>query len=87
MNLVMNPWLLCLTACLPPLLAPLWTACTGRVADRLVAVQIGTNITVLILILCSFAFDQSTLVDLPLTLAILSLPGTLMFALFYERWL
>ncbi|HYZ21556.1 MAG TPA: monovalent cation/H+ antiporter complex subunit F [Rhodopila sp.] len=83
----MNPWLIAVTACLPPLLAPLWVAVRGRLADRLVAVQVATNVTILALVLCSFAFDQDSLIDLPLTLAALSLPGTLMFAFFIERWL
>ena len=83
----MNPWLIGVLACLPPLLAPIWVAVSGKLANRLVAVQLGTNVTILILVLCSFAFDQDSLIDLPLTLAGLSLAGTLMYALFYERWL
>jgi multisubunit Na+/H+ antiporter MnhF subunit len=59
----------------------------GQLTDRLVAVQVGTNVTILILVLCSFAFDQDSMIDLPLTLAALSLPGTLMFSFFIERWL
>jgi multicomponent Na+:H+ antiporter subunit F len=83
----MNPWLVSIIACLPPLLLPLWTAARGKLADRLVAIQLATNVTILILVLASFAFDQTSLIDLPLTLAALSLPGTLMYALFIERWL
>ncbi|MFL5288964.1 MAG: monovalent cation/H+ antiporter complex subunit F [Rhodopila sp.] len=74
-------------ACLPPLVLPLWTAATGRLPDRFVAVQLGTNVIALLLVLASFAFDQDSLIDLPLTLVALSLPGTLMYALFIERWL
>jgi multisubunit Na+/H+ antiporter MnhF subunit len=83
----MNPWLVAILACLPPLLLPLWVAARGRLPDRVVAVQLATNVTVLLLALGSFAFDQDSLVDLPLTLVALSLPATLMFALFIERWL
>lgn len=83
----MNPWLLAMIALLPPLVIPLGAAMRGGLAQRFVAVQLGTNVTVLILVLSSFAFDQPVLIDLPLTLALLSLPATLMFALFMERWL
>ena len=83
----MNPWLLSVIVCLPPLALPLWVAVRGRLADRLVAVQLATNVALLLLVLMSFAFDQDSLIDLPLTLGILSLPGTLMYALFIERWL
>ncbi|HQT76462.1 MAG: hypothetical protein B7Z80_02925 [Rhodospirillales bacterium 20-64-7] len=83
----MNPWLLSVIAWLPPLALPLWVAARGSLPARLVAVQLATNVTILILVLTSFAFDQTILIDLPLTLAALSLPGTLMLALFIERWL
>ncbi|HEX2940896.1 MAG TPA: monovalent cation/H+ antiporter complex subunit F [Rhodopila sp.] len=83
----MNPWLLSIIAWLPPLVVPLWVAARGTLPHRLVAVQLATNVTILILVLASFAFDQDSLIDLPLTLATLSLPGTLMLALFIERWL
>jgi multisubunit Na+/H+ antiporter MnhF subunit len=83
----MNPWLLSVIAWLPPLALPLWVAVRGSLADRLVAVQLATNVTILLLVLMSFAFDQTSLIDLPLTLTALSLPGTLMFAHFAERWL
>lgn len=83
----MTPALLAILACLPPLLFPLWTAATGRLAHRFVAVQLATGVVALLLVLASFAFDQDSLIDLPLTLVVLSLPGTLMYALFIERWL
>ncbi len=83
----MIPALLALLACVPPLVMPLWTAAVGRLPDRFVAVQLGTNVVAVLLVLASFAFDQDSLIDLPLTLVALSLPGTLMYALFIERWL
>jgi multicomponent Na+:H+ antiporter subunit F len=39
------------------------------------------------LAMLSFAFGQASSTDLALTVALLSLPGTLVFALFVERWL
>ena len=40
-----------------------------------------------VLMTLSFAFDQPSSIDLALTLALLSAPGTLILALFEERWL
>ena len=84
----MNAWLLASLALLPALAAPVFIACrSGSAATRLVAVQLATSLTTIILILMTFAFDQGSFIDLPLTLALLTLPGTLAMALFLERWL
>lgn len=69
------------------LAVPVAAACRGPVAGRLAAVQLATSLTTWTLVLMTFAFDQSSFVDLALALAILSLPGTLAMALFLERWL
>jgi len=82
-----NPFLAATIALLPALAVPLWFAQRNSLADRLVAVQLATIITSVALALMSFAFDQPSLVDLPLTLAFLSLPGTLLLAIFLERWM
>lgn len=81
------PWLVAIVAALPALLVPLWGTLRGGVAHRLAAVQLASVVTALILVLMSFAFDQTSLIDLPLTLVLLSLPGALMLAHFLERWL
>ena len=83
----MTPWLIATLALLPPLAIALWSAMRGGLMARLVAVQLATGLTSLILVLLSFAFDQPSIIDLALTLSFLSLPGTLLLALFAERWL
>lgn len=83
----MTSWMTAVLALLPALAVPVVIACRGGTATRLIAVQLATSLTALILILMTFAFDQSSFVDLPLTLALLTLPGTLIMALFLERWL
>lgn len=83
----MTPWMLAVLALLPALTVPVAAACRGGTAGRLVAVQLATSIATMILVLMTFAFDQSAFVDLPLALALLALPGTLVMALFLERWL
>ena len=42
---------------------------------------------VLTLAAMDYAFDQPAAIDIALSLALLSLPGTLVFAVFQERWL
>ncbi len=83
----MNVWLIAVLALLPPLAVPAYVAVSRGTADRLIAVELATSIAALILVVMSFAFDQSSFVDLALTLALLTLPSTLVFAQFLERWL
>ncbi|HEX4149975.1 MAG TPA: monovalent cation/H+ antiporter complex subunit F [Pirellulales bacterium] len=59
----------------------------GEIGLRLIAAQLATALAILLLIALSFAFDQASTIDLALTLALLTLPGTLLLALFEERWL
>jgi multisubunit Na+/H+ antiporter MnhF subunit len=82
----MNAWYWCSCALLPPLAAA--TVCAGRssVADRLAAIQLASSIATALLMSLSFAQRQGSSIDLALTLALLSLPATLAFALFEERW-
>ncbi len=83
----MTPWMLATLALLPAFAIPVVSACHGGTAGRLVAIQLATSVAMLILVLMTFAFDQSAFIDLALTLAFLTLPGTLVIALFLERWL
>lgn len=83
----MSVWMLAVLGLLPPLAAAMLTACRGSTADRLVAVQLSTGLTALMLAVMTFAFDQSSFIDLALVVVLLSLPGTLLMALFLERWL
>jgi multicomponent Na+:H+ antiporter subunit F len=80
-------WLLAAFGLLPPLLVAVVASGTGAIHQRLVAAQLVAALAVLLLIALSFAFDQASSFDLALTLALLGLPGTLLFAVFAERWL
>ena len=82
----MTIWMLATVALLPALAIPVFIGCRGGTRTRLIAVQLATSLAAQILVLMTFAFDQSAFVDLPLTLALLTLPGTLIMALFLERW-
>jgi multisubunit Na+/H+ antiporter MnhF subunit len=83
----MNAWLLALLALIPAYCVPVALACHGTTSSRLVAVQLAASVTTFALVLMTFAFDQSSFIDLPLALVFLSLPGNLVMALFIERWL
>lgn len=83
----MTSWMLALLALLPAFAIPVALAVRGGTSGRLVAVQLATSLGALILLLMTFAFDQSSFVDLGLTAALLGLPGTLLMAMFLERWL
>ena len=83
----MNPWMAAAIALMPPFALALLAASRGRIAARLIGVQLATSFAMIQLVLMSFAFDQSAFIDLPLTLALLTLPGTLLMAMFLERWL
>ena len=83
----MNPWMFATLALLPAFAIPVLSACRGSAAQRLVAIQLASAIATPVLILMTFAFDQPALIDLALTLALLTLPGTLVITLFLGRWL
>jgi multicomponent Na+:H+ antiporter subunit F len=84
---VSNAWLLAALALLPPLLAAVLGALRGAIHSRLIAVELATSVAIVLLIVLSFAFDQASSIDLALTLAVLTMPGTMLLALFQERWL
>jgi len=83
----MTAWLAAAVALLPALAVPLWFATRGRTQDRLVSVQFATTVSLLLMVFMSYAFAQPSILELPLMLAFLSLPGTLLLAIFLERWL
>jgi multicomponent Na+:H+ antiporter subunit F len=58
-----------------------------RLSDCLAAMQLGGLILVLALLCLSQAMARPSFLDLALALALLSFPGTLLFAHFVERWL
>jgi multisubunit Na+/H+ antiporter MnhF subunit len=80
-------WLWSAIALIAAITVPVVRTCRGRMAERLVAVQMMTALTTLVLIIMSFAFDAPSLMDLPLTLVLLGIPGMLLMAVALERWI
>lgn len=63
------------------------TVYRGKAADRLAALEMGSVIITLQMLLLAQGYHRSILYDLPLTLALLSFGGGMVFARFLERWL
>lgn len=83
----MSVWALAALALVGPLAVAVVAAGRDGPAARLVAIQLATSVGILLLLALTFVDDQSSSIDLPLMLALLTLPATLVFALFEERWL
>ena len=62
-------------------------ALRGTIAQRFAATQLATTLAVLLLVLLTFAIDQPSSIDLAIALVLLGLPGSLLVAVFVERWL
>lgn len=83
----MSPWLAAALALVPPLVCAGIVAATRHSNDRLVALQLGSAITIFMLVLFAAGEDQPSFLDLALTLVLLGFPGTLAYAHVLERWL
>lgn len=80
-------WLLATILFVPPIAVPIYVAMRSPCDQRLAAVQLASGFGVLMLAALSFAFDQPSFIDLALSLALLSVPGTYLLTIFMERWL
>lgn len=83
----MIAWTLAAIALLPPLGLAILASGFGPAAGRLSGIQLASSLGLLIAVALSFAEDQASAIDLALALAVLTLPASLLFALFEERWL
>lgn len=83
----MNVWLWAALALLAAMLPCLLLCARGELEDRLVALEMGSVIVTLDLVLLAQGFGRSFFYDLPLMLAFLSFGGGMTFARFLERWL
>lgn len=83
----MNPWLIasyCVGACLVPCAI---TCLRGSPERRLVGLEMTSTIVAILLSLLAVGNNRPVFMDLPLTLAILTLGGGLVFARFLEKHL
>ena len=84
----MNVWLIAATALLAGLLPCGWVLMRATTVDALVALELGSTVVTLVLLLLAEGFHRSSYFELPIVLAALSFVGTLVFIRFLgERWL
>jgi multicomponent Na+:H+ antiporter subunit F len=82
-----NVWLYCAAALMLALIPCGITCFRGKPADRLVGLEMAGVVVTLDMVLLAEGFQRTLLYDIPLTLAILSFGGGMVFARFLERWL
>jgi multisubunit Na+/H+ antiporter MnhF subunit len=83
-----NVWLIAATVLLAGLLPCGWVLVRARIVDALVALELGSTVVTLVLLLLAEGFHRSSYFELPVVLAALSFVGTLVFIRFLgERWL
>ena len=83
----MNVWLLASAALLLGLLPCVLLAVRGNVVDRIVALQLGSVLTVLALLTFEQGEQRQSFFDVSLALAVLTFPSTLLVAQVFRRWL
>jgi multisubunit Na+/H+ antiporter MnhF subunit len=76
----MTTWLAaCIVLITLGLFPALWVASRGDAVKRLVGVELGGAVAVLVLLAFSRAMQQSTYLIVPLVLALLTVAGTLVY--------
>ena len=83
----MNHWIVAAVATGGSLLPCAWASLRGTPERRLVGLEMTGIIVVILLILMTLGYGRLPLIDLPLTLAVLSFGAGLVFARFLEKHL
>ena len=82
----MNAWLIAATALMFGLVPCLWVCTRHGPLDALVALELASTITTLVLLVLAQGYRRDPFMDLALVSALLSFAGALTFARFLERW-
>jgi len=80
-------WTVAAIALLVCMIGPFLRCIRGDTMSRLVALEAGSSMAVITLLVLCEAYHRVPFVDLPLTLALLAFGAGLVFARFLERWL
>ena len=80
-------WTLAVIGLLVCMIGPFIRCVQGDTVSRLVALEAGSSMCVVILLALAEAYHRIPFVDLALTLALLTFGAGLVFARFLERWL
>ena len=59
----------------------------GDLVARLVAVELAAPVTVMVCLVLAAAFDRPAYLDVGLVLAVVTFPGSMVYARYLERWL
>jgi multisubunit Na+/H+ antiporter MnhF subunit len=82
----MNAWLASALVLMLGALGPcVWLVARGRAIERLLGLDLGGVVMVIVMLLVSQGLGRSSYVDLSLVLAPLAVAGTLVFARFLGR--
>ena len=82
----MNSWLVAAAALLLTLLPCLWVCVRHSILSALIAFEVASTITTLVLVLLAQGTRRDPFMDLALVSAVLSFAGALTFVRFLERW-
>lgn len=82
----MNAWLVAGSVLLLGLIPCGIAVSRGKPVERLVALEMASIETALAVLLFAKGFNRPSFIDLALTLALLSIPGSLLFVHYMERW-
>jgi multicomponent Na+:H+ antiporter subunit F len=82
----MNAWLIASTALIVTLLPCVWVCVRQGPLDALVALELASTITTLVLLALAQGYRRDPFMDLALVSAVLSFAGALAFVRFLERW-
>ncbi|HEY1794699.1 MAG TPA: hypothetical protein VGG57_01135 [Stellaceae bacterium] len=80
-------WLVAAIALLPAVGVAVYGCGVGSLHSRLAAAQLAGGIGMAVLVTMSVAFGQPSSIDLAVMLCLLTVPASLLIALFVERWL
>ena len=83
----MNQWLVAAIGFLVLLLWAGILAMRGELFDRVVAMELSSTLTVLLLVLLAQGFGRDVYFDLAVVTAVVSFVGTLFYLRFLESWL
>ena len=83
----LNAWLIAAAALLVGLIPCAVVIARKGLANGLAALQLAGTLTTLAALALAVGFRRSIVADIPMALAVLSFPTSLLFAHFLERWL
>lgn len=83
----MTIWLIGAIVLLIGLIPCLIVITRGKIMERFAALQMAQIIVVMIMIMMAIGFNRMICLDIPLSLSVLSLAGSMVYVRFLERWI